>query len=57
MGYSKNTNLSLEDEIFPKLVCSNLYAVHLDVDLIDIGIPEDYFRFCSWIESGKKNEL
>jgi NDP-sugar pyrophosphorylase family protein len=57
MGYSKNTNLSLEDEIFPKLVCSNLYAVLLDVDFIDIGIPEDYFRFCSWIESGKKIEL
>lgn len=30
-----------------------LKAVLSQSDFIDIGIPEDYFRFCRWIESGK----
>ena len=46
---------SLERELFPQLVYENkLHAVSLETDFIDIGIPEDYRRFCRWIESGKK---
>jgi D-glycero-alpha-D-manno-heptose 1-phosphate guanylyltransferase len=44
---------SLERELFPKLVGGGLRAVPLQTEFIDIGIPEDYFRFCRWIESGK----
>jgi D-glycero-alpha-D-manno-heptose 1-phosphate guanylyltransferase len=34
-----------------------LLTVVLQTDFIDIGIPEDYGRFFSWIKSGKTNEL
>ena len=34
-----------------------LKAVPFQTDFIDIGIPEDYLRFCRWIESGKEIEL
>lgn len=45
---------SLERNLFPKLVdAGELKDVALATDFIDIGIPEDYFRFCRWIESGK----
>lgn len=45
---------SLERDLFPKLADSgDLSAVPLQTEFIDIGIPEDYFRFCRWIESGK----
>ena len=45
---------SLERELFPKLVASGqLHAVPLETDFIDIGIPEDYLRFCRWVESGR----
>lgn len=49
---------SLERELFPKLVASDgLNAVPLDTDFIDIGIPEDYFRFCRWIETKRTGVL
>jgi NDP-sugar pyrophosphorylase family protein len=49
---------SLEDELFPMLVAEGkMRAVMVDEDFIDIGIPDDYFRFCSWIESGKVRDL
>jgi D-glycero-alpha-D-manno-heptose 1-phosphate guanylyltransferase len=49
---------SLERELFPKWVSANrLTAVSLETDFIDIGIPEDYFRFCRWIESKKVGVL
>ena len=45
---------SLEREVFPALVLTDkLSAVSLNTDFIDIGIPEDYFRFCRWIASNK----
>ena len=45
---------ALERKLFPMLVeVGQLMAVPLETDFIDIGIPEDYFRFCRWIESGK----
>lgn len=49
---------SLERELFPKLAASGqLKAIRLKTDFIDIGIPEDYFRFCRWIESDKTGVL
>jgi NDP-sugar pyrophosphorylase family protein len=49
---------SLERELFPKWISVNrLTAVSLDTDFIDIGVPEDYFRFCQWIASNKAETL
>ena len=49
---------SLEQMSFPAWARSGiLKAVTLKTDFIDIGIPEDYFRFCRWIESGKVVKL
>lgn len=49
---------SLERVLFTQLAGEGaLTTVALQTDFIDIGIPEDYFRFCKWIKSGKKNEL
>jgi len=49
---------SLEREMFPALASTGkLSAVPLETEFIDIGVPKDYFRFCSWIESGKSSAL
>ena len=49
---------SLERDLFPKLVKKQqLTAAPLQTPFIDIGIPEDYYRFCRWIESGKQDFL
>lgn len=49
---------SLERDLFPKLLKKQqLTAVPLQTPFIDIGIPEDYYRFCCWIESGKQDFL
>ena len=49
---------SLERELFPRLVRDGqLGAVPVQDEFIDIGIPEDYFRFCSWIASGRREPL
>jgi D-glycero-alpha-D-manno-heptose 1-phosphate guanylyltransferase len=50
---------SLERGLFPKLACDgSLQALSLDkADFMDIGIPEDYRRFCSWIEGNRKTSL
>ena len=38
---------SLEKELFPKLVNSkSLSGLFLDSNFIDIGVPEDYLKFC-----------
>lgn len=45
---------SLERELFPEMVdARQLRAVPLKTEFIDIGIPEDYDRFCRWIECGR----
>lgn len=45
---------SLERISFTMLAAQGkLKAVPLQTNFIDIGIPEDYFRFCRWVESGK----
>ena len=49
---------SLERISFPALATrGELRAVALKTDFIDIGIPEDYFRFCRWIKSDRKGLL
>lgn len=49
---------SLEQVTFPQLVAQGqLHYVKLDTPFIDIGIPEDYHRFCRWIETDKKQPL
>jgi len=54
----KETAFSMETFIFPKLVKEGkLFGKEINSDFIDIGIPEDYYRFCKWIESNKKEKL
>jgi len=51
-------SFSLEREIFPELIETNkITAVIVDTEFIDIGIPEDYRRFCDWIEAGRAFKL
>ena len=52
------TIFSLEKDVFPSVAENEMFsAIQVDADFIDIGVPEDYFRFCRWIESGKNIEL
>ena len=56
--FAVGSSFSIETDVFPSLVSSRkLEVVKLDVSFIDIGIPEDYLKFCKWVELGKKNEL
>ena len=49
---------SMERELFPAMVGAKaLTAVALETEFIDIGIPEDYFRFCRWIGSNMTGTL
>ena len=49
---------SLEKEVLPKLVSAGaLYACPVYENFIDIGVPQDYLRFCRWIESDRLCEL
>jgi D-glycero-alpha-D-manno-heptose 1-phosphate guanylyltransferase len=49
---------SLEADYFPSLVKKNyLIALPLKDNFIDIGIPEDYHRFCKWIEQAQQGQL
>lgn len=49
---------SLESDVFPLAAAQGmLSAVEIDADFIDIGIPQDYLKFCNWVESGRKSEL
>jgi len=57
-GFKVGSNFSIEDEIFPLLVSKrNLEVVKLDESFIDIGIPEDYLKYCNWVELGRTYEL
>ena len=56
--FQDGRSFSIERELFPQLVSRHqLKATSLTTDFIDIGIPEDYFRFCRWIEAGKTGTL
>lgn len=49
---------SLERDLFPQLVQGGeLTAVPLETTFIDIGIPDDYHRFCRWVATGRKEPL
>ena len=51
-------SFSLEDKILPRLAdLGELRATLLETEFIDIGIPDDYLRFCEWIKRGKEIEL
>lgn len=51
-------SFSLERLTFPAMVArSELKAVPLQSDFIDIGIPDDYYRFCRWIAADRKGTL
>mgnify|MGYP000166779666 CR=1 FL=1 len=40
---------SLERDLFPILIHNKLLSgIELKTNFIDIGVPEDYLRFCSW---------
>lgn len=57
-GILKGSSFSLETDIFPAVVKRGmLSAIKINTNFIDIGVPEDYLRFCKWIESGKKIDL
>lgn len=48
-----NSCFSLESSVLPKLAARGaLYAQPLPSRFIDIGIPEDYDRFCAWAAAG-----
>ncbi|GAA0366777.1 nucleotidyltransferase family protein [Bowmanella denitrificans] len=41
---------SIEHDVLPQLAArGELSCVKLDGDFIDIGVPQDYLRFCNWI--------
>ena len=49
---------SLERITFPAMVARReLKAVALQVEFIDIGVPDDYYRFCRWIAADRKGTL
>lgn len=57
-GFKVGSSFSLENDIFPELVTDRqLSAVKLNDSFIDIGIPEDYLKFCKWVEQGRSHEF
>lgn len=56
-GFEIGSNFSLEEKILPRLIAdNNLKAIKLNETFIDIGIPEDYLKFCDLMEKGEINE-
>ena len=52
-----NKAISLETEIIPQIVNQGiLSAIELETRFIDIGIPEDYKRFCEWVDRPSQEE-
>lgn len=50
--------LSLEKVVFPKLLAGGqLRAVPISTDFIDIGVPQEYERFCRWQVGGREDKL
>jgi D-glycero-alpha-D-manno-heptose 1-phosphate guanylyltransferase len=57
-GFAPGSSFSLEKDIFPTLVSmGQLSAIKVNGNFIDIGVPEDYLKFCKWMELGKKDDL
>ena len=56
--FDLGTIFSLEEDVFPGLVSlRQLRSIKLLGEFIDIGIPEDYLKFCDLIESREKNDF
>lgn len=54
-GFRTGACFSIENDVFPRLAQNkNLAVVRLEHEFIDIGVPEDYAKFCEWIENGGK---
>jgi NDP-sugar pyrophosphorylase family protein len=50
--------VSVERDLFPLLLeKKHLRAVKIQSNFIDIGVPEDYHRFCRWIQDGRSYSL
>jgi NDP-sugar pyrophosphorylase family protein len=50
--------MSLERDIFPQLASRGvLKAVPVMADFVDIGLPDDYERFCVWARTGRGEAL
>ena len=57
-GYKPGDSFSIEKEVFPDIIQNGkLIAIKLEIDFIDIGIPEDYLTFCDWVLKGRVNEI
>ncbi|MDG2296563.1 MAG: sugar phosphate nucleotidyltransferase [Gammaproteobacteria bacterium] len=55
-GFEVGSSFSIETEVFPRLVATRqLRAIKLTESFIDIGVPEDYLKFCKCVELGKMN--
>lgn len=49
---------SMERVTFPAMVARReLIAIPLRTEFIDVGVPEDYYRFCRWIKADRKGNL
>ena len=56
-GFKVGASFSIETDVFSRLVSSGqLGVIRLNERFIDIGIPEDYLRFCEWVELGEIDE-
>jgi D-glycero-alpha-D-manno-heptose 1-phosphate guanylyltransferase len=55
---AKEASFSLERDLLPKYVLNaQVSAVPVLGRFIDIGVPEDYYQFCRWHESGKMGSI
>lgn len=58
LDYVQGSKFALENKIFPNLANHGKLCVEkINTEFIDIGVPDDYFRFCKWIEGGKSFDL
>ena len=49
---------SIERDVLPLLaIDTKLIAAKIESNFIDIGVPNDYYRFCRWIESERNYPL
>ena len=56
--FVRGNRFSLEEDVLPELASTGkLKVVKVKGNFIDIGIPEDYLKFCRWMELGQKDEL
>jgi NDP-sugar pyrophosphorylase family protein len=55
---NRDLNFSVERDVFPQMATSGaLTAIQIKTDFIDIGIPDDFIKFCNWVKSGKSFNL